>query len=133
MTRRQDLLCNPITSPDPLLFLPAVNSNNYDEMDQCRLPVEVCERIIDSISYGLSGSHFPSYLRDLRACALTCRNWLPRSHLNLYRCVWFQERGQLERVSQTIADHPFLGVFVQELFLGNPDPRRDRTGPLPMP
>lgn len=90
-------------------------------MDQCRLPVEVCERIIDFVGYGRSDRfHFPSHLNDLRACALTCRNWLPRSRLNLYRCVWFQERCQLERVSQNIADHPFLAEFVQELFLGRP-------------
>lgn len=119
---RQDFLFNSSTPPNPLQQPAADNLHKDDEMDQCRLPTEVCERIIDFTSYGRSRFHFPSYLGDLRACALTCRKWLPRSRLNLYRCVWFQERRNLERVSQAIANHPFLAEFVQELILGNPNP-----------
>lgn len=90
-------------------------------MDQCRVPIEVCERIIDlRTTYGGRSriSRCPRYLDDLRACALTCRDWLPRSRFNLFRCVRIRKHEKLKSLAKTITDHPFLAEFVRELYLG---------------
>lgn len=103
-------------------------------MDQGRLPIDVCERVIDMITTGShhSRTFYPLYLNDLCACALTCSDWLPRSRLNLYRQVRIRERNDLDRFSETIlVDQPFLANLVQELVLGHPPEKKERTGYVP--
>jgi len=57
-------------------------------MEHCRLPIEICEVIIDSSSYNRAGGWVdPKDLASLRACALTCKAWLPRSLINLYHSI----------------------------------------------
>lgn len=67
-------------------------------MQSSKLPMEVCERVIDflpipdnSMMYGVEGDwiHVPTTIskRALYACALVCRDWLPRSQHHLLRHV----------------------------------------------
>ncbi|KAH9858904.1 hypothetical protein C2E23DRAFT_25569 [Lenzites betulinus] len=49
-------------------------------MEQCRIPIEVCERVIDSVG-PLEDRERPT---TLLRCALTCRAW----HFRARRCLW---------------------------------------------
>jgi len=57
-------------------------------MEHSRLPIEVCELIIDVSAYSWYGSRGELVeIATLRACALTCRAWRPRSLINLYHTI----------------------------------------------
>ncbi len=86
-------------------------------MQRALLPIDVCERIIDSCN-SCPRFFYPQHLADLGACALTCQDWLPRSRLNLYSSVRLRNARQLYAFLNTIAAHPFLADFVQELVVG---------------
>ena len=60
-------------------------------MEDARLPIEICEFIIDScyVDADVSESMFTP-LREyvvLGACALTCTGWIPQTRSTLYRHV----------------------------------------------
>lgn len=86
-------------------------------MERALLPIDVCERIIDS--FNSCPRFFPphGYFVDLCACALTCRDWVPRSRCNLYSSIQLRNARQLDALLNTIASLPFLADLVQELVI----------------
>ncbi|KAI0350551.1 hypothetical protein OH77DRAFT_1065679 [Trametes cingulata] len=86
-------------------------------MEHPRVPIELCECIIDFCDDWQSRFD-PARVRDLLSCALTCQDWLPRSRLHLYRAVRIRTRKQLDCFVATLALHPFLADFVEELVVG---------------
>ena len=81
-------------------------------MDNCLLPIQVCETVIDLCERTLEG------YATLLACALTCTAWLPRSRLNLYHSVKIIGPSKLELLLQTLRAHRYLCDFVRELEVG---------------
>ncbi|KAI0357808.1 hypothetical protein OH77DRAFT_1421924 [Trametes cingulata] len=80
-------------------------------MDNSRLPIDICERIIDCFSVVLQErSHI---YETLRACALTCSAWVPRSRYKLFFIVHLQSRQQCERYLAVIAEHPERASWVR--------------------
>lgn len=59
-------------------------------MQSSKLPIEVCERIIDytlppSFPFGdILFAHLYESVQTLSACALVCRDWVPRSQHHLF-------------------------------------------------
>ncbi|KAI0353192.1 hypothetical protein OH77DRAFT_1427587 [Trametes cingulata] len=65
--------------------------------ESSRLPIELCETIIDLIRPGDldDWKTFPEESRALRACALVCRAWRPRAQFNLWRAVVLRPRERI--------------------------------------
>ena len=75
-----------------------------------KLPVEVCERVIDCIRDGLWKDY-----KTLAACALVCHSWLPRSQNQLFRAIILGNELQTKSVLYTLSIKPELGCLVEEL------------------
>ncbi|TFK84529.1 hypothetical protein K466DRAFT_601917 [Polyporus arcularius HHB13444] len=99
-------------------------------MDESRLPLELCELILDA-----SGCEFYVRLRydTLRACALTCKGWHPRSRYNLLHRVSFRRPQQIERFLSTITANPALADLVHELHVTPADAHRHGFFPIANP
>ncbi|KAI0634979.1 hypothetical protein C8Q77DRAFT_666209 [Trametes polyzona] len=69
------------------------------------LPIELFEHAID-------------FLHDehaLRATSLVCREWLPRSHLNLFRLIELTLPDDLHRFRDLISNSPHIADYVDEI------------------
>ncbi|TFK88022.1 hypothetical protein K466DRAFT_89369 [Polyporus arcularius HHB13444] len=88
-------------------------------MEHSRLPIDVCEQVIDSISSTPPWwSQVPSVLQDrdsLLACAWTCSAWYPRARLHLYHTVAFERPRQVELFIRSIHENPSLPDLVRAL------------------
>lgn len=84
-----------------------------------KLPLEVHERIIDFCAHD---SFVDADIRTLHACALTCRGWVPRSRLHLYRYIRLPTERAFRHFLSTIRATPELGSFMCGLDLGKEDP-----------
>ncbi|KAJ3477429.1 hypothetical protein NLI96_g10472 [Meripilus lineatus] len=103
-------------------------------MQSCKLPIEVCERVIDNLALP---AHNPTILdydkaveavSTLYACSLVCRDWVPRSQHHLIRCVTLRTTRGADAFLSTIARHPHRAQSVQ--FLGiYPRPPPSSTKP----
>ncbi|KAJ3477473.1 hypothetical protein NLI96_g10444 [Meripilus lineatus] len=101
-------------------------------MSSWRLPLEVCEDIIDHIPprhiltspviFGISGDRRPpghlTYRRDLCACALTCRSWVPRTRIKLFCYVLLNSPKSGQAFVEAISASPELGWYIQCLSIG---------------
>lgn len=102
-------------------------------MDQSRLPIDVCERVIDMVAAG----HFPSrtpyasHLNDMLACALTCHEWFPRSLYNIYHRLQVRSPRDLKRISNHFRLYPSYASLVQELLIGDSSNQENMVGYLP--
>ncbi|KAL4248935.1 hypothetical protein ABKN59_007430 [Abortiporus biennis] len=83
-------------------LIPVKGSSGTVRQD-IQLPIEIWECIIDQLSSSLLAPEFTTvhrydfhrhHLRPLRACALTCRSWLPRSRYHLFHHVIFRDAEQ---------------------------------------
>ncbi|KAI0369429.1 hypothetical protein BV20DRAFT_1113697 [Pilatotrama ljubarskyi] len=85
---------------------------------QLDIPLDVCFAVIDTVATDDSES-----LATLRACALTCRAWLARARIHLYRHVTLENSEELEQFLRTVAHTGELGALVRTLrlvaFIGN--------------
>ena len=89
-------------------------------MQNSRLPVEVCERIIDSSwkSQGLlSMQNCFAQRRTLVSCTLVCTQWVPRARTYLYRTVNLQTSHKAELFARTLRNAPYLSTLVHELII----------------
>ncbi|RPD63504.1 hypothetical protein L227DRAFT_391923 [Lentinus tigrinus ALCF2SS1-6] len=93
-------------------------------MQNARLPIELCELIIDYCYIETVESHhaedwvvYPRYAA-LLACSLTCSDWLPRAHRNLYRHIWLRSSRTADLLERTLTSMPRLGPLVLELTVG---------------
>ncbi|KAI0710538.1 hypothetical protein C8Q76DRAFT_737771 [Earliella scabrosa] len=86
-------------------------------MQQSRLPIDVCEHIIDACYRPVDPRLYKSY-KVLRHASLVCSAWLPRSRLNLYYYVdlnWgFRTRRMvLNLFMRTLQENPHYGGLVR--------------------
>ena len=89
-------------------------------MPLCTLPVENWEQIIDSCNVPRDEfvhrppTRRPTTYAILRACALTCKAWCPRSRRNLFRYVELNSEAQVNLLIRTLAEEPFLAGIIDE-------------------
>ncbi|CCL98819.1 uncharacterized protein FIBRA_00824 [Fibroporia radiculosa] len=105
----------------------STNSNDSDLRNLPVLPTEVWEQVIDWMPI------VSWYRRDLISCALTCRAWLPRSRIYLYRKVTLRNARHLRAFVQLLKAEVGLNPCVEELHLEYPlssghPPTRDFLG-----
>lgn len=81
-------------------------------MENSRLPIEVCECVIDEC-FGFKP--WNGRYDTLRACALTCSAWRPRSRYNLYHelRVWDSKAAGL--IVDTLTARPELAGYVKTI------------------
>ena len=74
-------------------------------------PTEIYEHIIDCIG------QWKRSRKTLRNCSLTCWAWVPRSRLNLFRCISFASTGSdgIYRFSRLLDEATYLRSFIQEV------------------
>ncbi|KAH9891005.1 hypothetical protein C8Q73DRAFT_702534 [Cubamyces lactineus] len=140
-----------------------LNSDHREDAIPMRIPVEVCERIIE---HGITSGHGEPWLSPhrqfadlthpdqygtvsqiwygrttlplLRACALTCRAWLPKSRACMYRHLVFgkTEKRALERLVRSIDENPSLRQLVLSFTVlgdGSPSQRPPDISPGRIP
>ncbi|KAH9947037.1 hypothetical protein B0H21DRAFT_708760 [Amylocystis lapponica] len=84
------------------------NSTHPTRRKSPRVPVDIWEDIIDLLREDLIA---------LRACALTCWQWVPRSRLHLFRVVELWTSQDLALCTQLLIDAPHLGDLIHELHI----------------
>ncbi|KAJ3482627.1 hypothetical protein NLI96_g6845 [Meripilus lineatus] len=79
-------------------------------MQSSKVPIEVCERVIDHLpvsnkSLAYKRGDVTESIQTLCACALVCRDWVPRSQHHLFRwvqfCVTHQANGFLDILTRS--------------------------------
>lgn len=102
-------------------------------MDQSRLPIDVCEQVIDMVAAGPfpSRTSYTSHLNDLLACALTCHEWFPRSLYNIYHCLQVWEPRDLKSLLDHFRLYPPYASLVKELLIGDSSNKQNMVGYLP--
>lgn len=87
-------------------------------MENSRLPIEVCERVIDECFYF---DWRPDRNETLRACALTCSAWLPRSRYNLYHELRVRDSKSAGSIVDTLTARSELAEHVRviDVWLGS--------------
>ncbi|RPD64355.1 hypothetical protein L227DRAFT_326226 [Lentinus tigrinus ALCF2SS1-6] len=98
-------------------------------MQNCCLPIELCELIMDLVV-----EPFPRWKRfhwstDCRPgnvvhCARVCSAWLPRARCVLYSSVLFKNPSQVQHFINSITESPLLADMVRELVI---KPEDDNT------
>ncbi|KAH9928499.1 uncharacterized protein BXZ73DRAFT_90570 [Epithele typhae] len=73
-----------------------------------RLPPELCDETID---------HLWDDIDSLRACSLTCKDWLPSSRFHLFRSVRLRHADDLTRFRALLASAPSVALCVRKLSL----------------
>lgn len=88
-------------------------------MQNCRLPIELCELAIDLIQDTRIwwDRRLDSWRWHFRACALVCSAWLPRARLHVFRTVAFAQIPQVDRFVQFITENPSYADLLHELAL----------------
>lgn len=81
------------------------------------IPLDVCFIIIDMVANddGSGDSIIGTKYATLRACALTCQDWLEKSRAQLYGSVVLQRRDDFECFTETVASSSYLGSLVRSL------------------
>lgn len=116
-----------VCSPPPVLILPPSTC-----MQSSKLPIEVCERVIDFLPLTI---HIPTnYWKDvldsiptLYACSLVCRDWVPRSQHHLFRWVELRTTRQAYAFLDILNRSPHRASSVQCLTIW---PRHPPSLPL---
>ena len=102
-----------------------------------RLPIEVCERVIDWVAAAPKFDYFYRFYADrsalhtLRACSLVCTAWTPRTRLHLFRtlCVRSSSNspGNIDDFAALLRRNPSLPALVTTVVA---KPRLDRPSGL---
>ncbi|KAI0708763.1 hypothetical protein C8T65DRAFT_209622 [Cerioporus squamosus] len=71
------------------------------------IPQELQDRIIDSLAPDRIAGPSEHYA-DLRACALTCRSWLPRAQCQLYKHVELDRLESIRLFARTLQESPAI-------------------------
>lgn len=86
---------------------------------RARLPIEICERIIDFFADSRTRAiHDRGQRQTLLNLSLTCLALLPRSRAHLYRIVHIDTDARLKEFAAALRAVPALASFVQDLRLG---------------
>ncbi|KAI0705258.1 hypothetical protein C8T65DRAFT_237554 [Cerioporus squamosus] len=91
-----------------------------------RLPVEICERVIESI-YDERFYRVSDALAALSRCSLVCRAWRPRAQTMLFTYVLLKDKDMLHRFAALLDRAPHLGRYVRTLSLRGHHHRPDST------
>ncbi|KAI0931712.1 hypothetical protein AcW2_000543 [Taiwanofungus camphoratus] len=75
------------------------------------LPIETCEHILD---------HLWDDPRTLAACLHTCRAWVPRCRLHLYRVVTLKGKRRYRLFEKLLWRSPYIASYVRELSIWRP-------------
>ena len=111
------------------LFVPSLRSLTSrvldllaDIMNDSRLPIEICEHIIDFCREPPDNSWFSrtSY-HTLRQTALVCSAWLPRSRLNLFYEVFLRDASNVDLLLRTLQETPHFADMVVRLTIRGDD------------
>ncbi len=101
--------------------MPYLSTRARHGMHSSRLPIEICEHVIDACYEDPDDSwlHKTSY-RTCRQTAVVCYGWLPRTQLNLLRHIKICSASRLDLLLRTFSDTPHLadlvsGVMISQL------------------
>ena len=104
------------------LFVPPLRSltsrilDLLADMNNSRLPIEICEHIIDSCPQPRDESWFRQpWYHPWRQTALVCSAWLPRSRLNLLYEVVLQDVSDVDLLLRTLQEAPHFADMVLRL------------------
>ena len=110
-------------------------------MQSCKLPIELCESVVDCLS---GSGHNPTLFEytetlesnpTLNACSLVCRSWVPRSQHHLFRQVQLRTSIQAHAFLDAVRHCSHKAQMVQYLgispvslpsSLSSSEPWRDR-------
>ena len=86
---------------------------------QRRLPVEICERVVDYLAIGLGPDDvYPRrdlVLSTLSACALVCKDWYYLTWYHLHRHIHLRDREAILSLCKTFKERPRLPPLVQQV------------------
>ena len=85
-------------------------------MENSKLPIDVCELIIDCMAVDWNPYSDPPCF--LLACALTCKAWTPRSLYTLYSVVYLDARSATMFID-CLVRFPARAAWVRELYLND--------------
>ncbi|KAH9916511.1 uncharacterized protein B0H18DRAFT_939180 [Fomitopsis serialis] len=98
-----------------------------------RLPVEVCERIIDHIAMGwhIQYTSAPSdpHLFTLTSCALVCQDWYFLTWYYLRQRIHLRDRKDVLSLSRTLRAKPRLREVVQQVVISGASPGKRQAIP----
>lgn len=95
-------------------------------MPSVELPTEIHEHIIDCASYSSSRNPVDDVntpgvdLKTMRACALTCRAWLPRARYHILYSLDLSTPCRINRFIPVLARSPPLGCLVKQVVITIP-------------
>ena len=92
------------------------DSRALDSNDAGRLPIEVCENVIDML-YSVVLRDQVEHTRALHSCALVCRAWRIRSQRNLFYSVVLHGAEAVRRLAAALDNGPHLSDYVCEVIL----------------
>ncbi len=81
-----------------------------------RLPIEVCERVIEAV-YNDDYYSVSTSLATLSSCAIASRAWRPRAQRILFQYVLLRDKDTLYRFAELLDASPELGTYVRTLEL----------------
>lgn len=93
---------------DSILTCIAVPSTGRDGF---QLPHELWDKILDFVASNL----YTSNRRDLIACCLVCRAFIPRCHFHLFEKLTLRSRTQLDHVIRMLSNSSILCARLREL------------------
>ncbi|KAI0710624.1 hypothetical protein C8Q76DRAFT_738139, partial [Earliella scabrosa] len=97
-------------------------------MNNSRLPIEICEHIIDSCRKPQDEYWFrQSWYHPWPQTALVCSAWLPRSRLNLLYEAFLRNASDVDLLLRTLQEAPHFADMVLRLRVY---PRRNSYQPL---
>ncbi|EPT03910.1 hypothetical protein FOMPIDRAFT_1115026 [Fomitopsis schrenkii] len=74
------------------------------------VPPEICDYVID---------HLYNDRKSLKACSLTCRDWVPTSRYHLHCEVYLHNPGLFTAFRRLLQFSPLLGSYIRALRIGN--------------
>ncbi|KAH9911938.1 uncharacterized protein B0H18DRAFT_287539 [Fomitopsis serialis] len=91
-----------------------------------RLPVEVCERIIDYIAAGWDIKYITAtgqpHLTTLTSCALVCQDWYFLTWYHLRRRIHLRDRKDVLSLFKTLRAKPRLREVIQQVVISGAAP-----------
>ncbi|KAH9926864.1 uncharacterized protein B0H18DRAFT_1210784 [Fomitopsis serialis] len=91
-----------------------------------RLPVEVCERIIDHIATGVDLKYAfltsEPHLSTLVSCALVCQDWYYLTWYHLRQRIHLRCREDVLSLSKTLRERPRLREAIQQVIISGGSP-----------
>ncbi|KAH9915659.1 uncharacterized protein B0H18DRAFT_92830 [Fomitopsis serialis] len=86
-----------------------------------RLPVEVCERIVDHVAMGLNIQYRiikgEPHLTTLTSCALVCQDWYFLTWYHLRQRIHLRDRKDVLSLSKTLRAKPRLREVIQQVII----------------